>query len=271
MASKGILGTKLGMTQVFDEEAQVVPVTVIQAGPCTVTQVKTVENDGYNALQLAYGSRRKQNKPIRGHLEKAGVASARTLGEIRTDDLVELGTTITAGVFGRGELVDVTGTSKGKGFAGVMKRHNFAGMGDGHGVKKKNRHPGAIGACATPGRTFPGHRMAGRMGHKQVTIQNLEVVDIDTERNLLLIKGAVPGHDGSIVVIRSAVKGPEVPGLTESLEGLQPDEPEVEEVESVEATEDEATEHEATEDEATEAEDEDTEDEDRDEEEGGDA
>ena len=251
MASKGILGTKLGMTQVFDEEAKVVPVTVIQAGPCTVTQVKTVENDGYNALQMAYGSRRKQNKPIKGHLEKAGVASARTLGEIRTDDLVELGARITAGVFTRGELVDVTGTSKGKGFAGVMKRHNFAGMGDGHGVKKKNRHPGAVGACATPGRTFPGQRMAGRMGHKQVTIQNLEVVDVDTERDLLLIKGAVPGHDGSIVVIRSAVKGPEVPGFTESLERVIAEQSEAGPADEVEVDEDTAGQEAAAEPEAS--------------------
>ncbi len=213
MATKGILGTKLGMTQVFDDQARAVPVTVIEAGPCTVTQVKTVDTDGYNALQLAYGSRRKINQPLKGHLAKAGVGSARTLVELRTDELVELGTVITCDVFARGELVDVTGQSKGKGYTGVMQRHGFAGMGDGHGVKKKNRHPGAVGACATPARTFPGQRMAGRAGNQRVTVQNLQVVGVDPERNLILVKGAVPGSNGDVVLLRSAVKGPPpVPG-----------------------------------------------------------
>lgn len=208
MVTKGILGEKLGMTQVYDEDHNAVPVTVIQAGPCTVTQVKTLDNDGYNALQLAFGSRRNLNKPTRGHLNKAGVGSARTLAEVRTDQLLDLGTNVTCEAFVKGELVDVVGRSKGKGFAGVMKRHHFAGMGDGHGVKRKNRHPGAVGMCATPGRTFPGKPMAGRMGGNRVTIQNLEVIDVEAERNLLLIKGAVPGSNGDVVFIQDAVKHP---------------------------------------------------------------
>lgn len=209
MAPKGILGTKLGMTQVFDEDNRVVPVTVIQAEPNTIAQVKTAETDGYTAIQLAYGSRRKVNKPLAGHLAKAGIDSARALVELRVDDpaeLPEVGSTITVDSFARGDLIDITGTSKGKGYAGVMKRHNFAGMGDGHGVKKKNRHPGAVGACATPGRTFKGTRMAGRTGGQRVTVQNLEIVDVDTEHQLLLVKGAVPGSDGQVVLVRAAVK-----------------------------------------------------------------
>jgi large subunit ribosomal protein L3 len=210
MAAKGILGTKLGMTQVFDDENRMVPVTVVEAGPCTVTQVKTVDRDGYSAAQLAYGTRKRVNKPTKGHLAKAGVDTARVLAELRfdgDDELPQLGDTITCDDFARGETIDVTGTSKGKGHAGVMKRHNFHGMGDGHGVKKKNRHPGAVGACATPGRTFRGTRMAGRMGGERVTVQNLEVVDVDTEHGLILVKGAVPGANGSVVFIRAAVKG----------------------------------------------------------------
>jgi len=212
MATKGILGTKLGMTQVFDADNRVVPVTVVQAGPCTVTQVKTSDTDGYTAIQLAFGSRRPKRvtKPIKGHLAKAGIESARTLVELRLDagdELPELGATIAVDVFAAGEAIDVVGTSKGKGYAGVMKRHNFSGMGDGHGIKRKNRHPGAIGACATPGRTFRGMRMAGRMGGERVTIQNLEVVSVDTEHGLLLVKGALPGSNGSIVLVKSAVKG----------------------------------------------------------------
>ena len=209
MATKGILGTKLGMTQVFDEDNRVVPVTVVQAGPCTVTQVKNGETDGYTAIQLAYGDKKKVNKPLAGHLAKAGIESAKVLAELRLDagaDLPELGSTIGVDTFAKGDPIDVTGTSKGKGYAGVMKRHNFRGMGDGHGVKKKNRHPGAVGACATPGRTFKGQRMAGRMGGERVTIQNLEVVDVDTEHSLILVKGAVPGANGSIVFIKDAVK-----------------------------------------------------------------
>ncbi len=184
MASKGILGVKLGMTQVFDDEQRVVPVTVVQAGPCTVTQLKTPETDGYTAVQLAYGTKKHVNKPAAGHLAKAGIDTAKVLVELRLadgDELPELGSTVTVDAFAAGEVIDVTGTSKGKGYAGVMKRHNFRGMGDGHGIKKKNRHPGAVGACATPGRTFKGTRMAGRMGGERVTIQNLKVVSTDTE------------------------------------------------------------------------------------------
>lgn len=208
MATKGILGTKLGMTQVFDDENRMIPVTVVQAGPCTVTQVKTDETDGYRAVQLAFGQRKHVNKPSKGHLDKAGIATTRVLAELRvdTDDLPELGSTITCDVFAKGDPIDVTGTSKGKGYAGVMKRHNFSGMGDGHGVKRKNRHPGAVGACATPGRTFKGWRMAGRMGGERVTVQSLEVVDVDTQHGLILVKGAVPGANGQVVFIKSAVK-----------------------------------------------------------------
>ncbi len=209
MAPKGILGTKLGMTQVFDEDNRVVPVTVVQAEPNTVAQVKTTESDGYTAIQLAYGTRRRVTKPIAGHLAKAGIDRAKVLAELRFDDegdLPELGATIAVDTFAKGDTIDVTGTSKGKGYAGVMKRHNFKGLGDGHGVKKKNRHPGAVGACATPGRTFKGMKMAGRTGGARVTVQNLEVVDIDTEHQLILVKGAVPGSDGQVVFIKSAVK-----------------------------------------------------------------
>jgi large subunit ribosomal protein L3 len=209
MASKGILGTKLGMTQVFDEDGRVVPVTVVQAAPNTVAQVKTVDSDGYTAVQLAYGAPKRVNKPMAGHLAKAGIERANVLAELRLepgDDLPELGATVTVEAFAKGDVIDVTGTSKGKGYAGVMKRHNFKGMGDGHGVKKKNRHPGSVGNASTPGRTFKGQRMAGRMGGERVTVQNLEVVDIDLEHQLILVKGAVPGSDGQVVFIRSAVK-----------------------------------------------------------------
>ncbi len=208
MATKGILGTKLGMTQVFDDENRMVPVTVVQAGPCTVTQVKTQDTDGYSAVQLAFGQRKHVNKPSEGHLKKANVTTTRVLMELRLDgtDLPELGTTIACDVFAKGDPIDVTGTSKGKGYAGVMKRHNFSGMGDGHGVHKKHRHPGAVGACATPGRTFKGWRMAGRMGGERVTVQSLEVVDVDTTHGLILVKGAIPGPNGQVVFIRDAVK-----------------------------------------------------------------
>ncbi|MEY3072274.1 MAG: hypothetical protein RLZZ353_470, partial [Actinomycetota bacterium] len=192
MGTRGILGTKLGMTQVFDDEGRIIPVTVVHASPNTVTQVKRVETDGYTAVQLAFGARKHVTRPMAGHLAKAGVASARSLAEVRLDsedDLPEQGATVGVTTFGRGEMVDVIGTSRGKGYAGVMKRHNFSGMGDGHGVKKKNRHPGSVGACSTPGRTFRGTRMAGRMGGERVTIQNLEVVDVDAENDLILIRG----------------------------------------------------------------------------------
>jgi large subunit ribosomal protein L3 len=212
MGSRGILGTKLGMTQVFDEEGRVVPVTVVHATPNTVSQVKSADKDGYTAVQIAYGAAKRTTRPLAGHLRKAGIESARAITELRMadgDELPELGTSITVATFGTGDLVDVTGTSRGKGYAGVMKRHNFSGMGDGHGVKKKNRHPGSVGACSTPGRTFRGTRMAGRMGGERVTVQNLEVVEVDTERDLILIRGAIPGADGAVVLVRSAVKHPD--------------------------------------------------------------
>jgi large subunit ribosomal protein L3 len=212
MGSRGILGTKLGMTQVFDEEGRVVPVTVVHATPNTVSQVKTADKDGYTAVQIAYGTAKRTTRPLAGHLRKAGLESARAITEMRVaagDELPELGNSIDVSTFGTGDLVDVTGTSRGKGYAGVMKRHNFSGMGDGHGVKKKNRHPGSVGACSTPGRTFRGTRMAGRMGGERVTVQNLQVVEVDTEHDLILIRGAIPGADGQVVLVRAAVKHPD--------------------------------------------------------------
>lgn len=206
MPSKGILGEKLGMTQVFDEEGRVLPVTVVRAGPCPVTQVRTVERDGYAAVQLGYGERKRANKPLAGHFAKAGVAPTRHLVELTLAGELQPGETVTVGQFDVGELVDVTGSSKGKGFAGVMKRHGFAGLGSGHGVHKVHRAPGAIGACATPARVFPGTRMAGRMGGERVTVQRLRLVGVDTERNLLLIKGAIPGASGSLVIVRDTAK-----------------------------------------------------------------
>ena len=208
---KGLLGTKLGMTQVFDENNRVVPVTVIQAGPNVVTQVRTDDNDGYLAVQLAYGAiaPRKVNKPERGHFDKAGVTPRRYLVELRTTDAGEyaVGQEITATVFDAGTLVDVVGTSKGKGTAGVMKRHGFKGLGSSHGTQRKHRSPGSIGGCATPGRVFKGLRMAGRMGNARVTTQNLTVHRVDADNGLLLIKGAVPGPKGGVVFIKSAAKG----------------------------------------------------------------
>jgi large subunit ribosomal protein L3 len=207
----GILGTKLGMTQVFDENNRVVPVTVVHAGPNVVTQVRTPENDGYTAVQLAYGAidPRKVNKPRTGHFTKAGVTPRRHLVELRTADASEytLGQEIKAEAFAAGELVDVSATSKGKGFAGVMKRHGFHGLRATHGVHKKHRSPGSIGGCATPGRVFKGLRMAGRMGNERVTTQNLTVHRVDTERGLLLIKGAVPGPRGGLILVKTAAKG----------------------------------------------------------------
>jgi large subunit ribosomal protein L3 len=205
---KGILGEKLGMTQVFTENGRAVPVTVIAAGPCRVIQVRTVERDGYSAVQLGYGERRRPTKGLAGHFEKAGVEPTRHLVELRTDDAssYELGQEIKADVFEPGERTDVIGVSKGKGFAGVMKRHGFAGLGASHGTERKHRSPGAIGACATPSRVFKGMRMAGHMGHQRVTVLNLEVVEADAERGLLLVKGAVPGPEGGLVMVRSSVK-----------------------------------------------------------------
>ena len=206
----GILGTKLGMTQVFDENNRVVPVTVVQAGPNVVTQVRTAEKDGYQAVQLAYGAidPRRVNKPRGGHFAKAGVTPRRHLVEIRTTDAGEytVGQEITADVFAAGALVDVVGTSKGKGTAGVMKRHGFSGLGASHGTQRKHRSPGSIGGCATPGRVFKGVRMAGRMGRDRVTTQNLTVHRVDADRGLLLIKGAVPGPRGGLLLVKNAAK-----------------------------------------------------------------
>lgn len=208
MASKGILGTKLGMTQVFDDEGRVFPVTVVKAGPCPVTQVRTVERDGYAAVQLGFGETKRVNKPLSGHFAKAGVAPTRYLVEFELDGEFAAGQTVTVDQFAPGQLVDVTGRSKGKGFSGVMKRHGFAGLGAGHGVHKVHRAPGSIGACATPSRVFPGTRMAGRHGGTRITVQSLELVGVDTERNLLLIKGAIPGSNGSLVIVRDGAKAP---------------------------------------------------------------
>jgi large subunit ribosomal protein L3 len=209
----GILGTKLGMTQVFDENNRVVPVTVVQAGPNVVTQIRTPETDGYVAVQLAYGAidPRKVNKPRTGHFAKAGATPRRHLVELRTSDAGEyaVGQEITAEVFETGAVVDVVGTSKGKGTAGVMKRHGFKGLGASHGTQRKHRSPGSIGGCATPGRVFKGLRMAGRMGMARITTQNLTVHRVDTERGLLLIKGAVPGPKGGLLLVKTAAKGPE--------------------------------------------------------------
>ncbi|MFJ1762164.1 50S ribosomal protein L3 [Amycolatopsis sp. NPDC088138] len=208
---KGILGTKLGMTQVFDELNRVVPVTVVKAGPNVVTQVRTQDKDGYTAVQLAFGAvdPRKVNKPRTGHYDKAGVTPRRFLAELRTTDAetYEVGQEITAEVFAAGVEVDVTGTSKGKGYAGVMKRHGFKGQGASHGAQAVHRKPGSIGGCATPGRVFKGLRMAGRMGNDRVTTQNLTVHAVRAEDGLLLIKGAVPGPKGGLLFVRSAAKG----------------------------------------------------------------
>jgi large subunit ribosomal protein L3 len=208
---KGILGTKLGMTQVFDENNRIVPVTVIKAGPNVVTQIRTQDNDGYTAVQLAFGAidPRKVNKPKTGHYAKAGVTPRRYLVELRTTDAgeYEIGQEITAEVFEPGAVIDVTGTSKGKGTAGVMKRHGFKGLGAAHGTQRKHRSPGSIGGASTPGRVFKGLKMAGRMGNVKTTTLSLVVHKVDTERGLLLIKGAVPGPKGGLLLVRSAVKG----------------------------------------------------------------
>jgi large subunit ribosomal protein L3 len=208
---KGVLGEKLGMTQVFDDEGRIVPVTVVQAGPCVVTRVRTPEADGYSAVQIGYGQidPRKVNKPLTGHFEKAGVTPRRHLVELRTDDAAEyeLGQEITVEVFEAGQRIDVTGRSKGKGTAGVMKRHGFKGLGASHGTQRKHRSPGSIGGCATPGRVFKGLRMAGRHGNARTTVQNLTVHAIDADKGLLLIKGAVPGPNGGLILVRSAAKG----------------------------------------------------------------
>jgi large subunit ribosomal protein L3 len=210
-AVKGILGRKVGMTQVWDAEHRVIPVTVIEAGPCRVVQLKTPERDGYSAVQLAFGGTKaaRLTKAQLGHLEKSGGDPTKDLSEMRVDDLspYQVGQVIAADVFQAGERVDVTGISKGKGFTGVMQRHNFKGQGASHGNHKKHRAPGSIGACATPARVFKGMGMPGQHGAQRVTTLNLEVVEGDAERGLLLIKGSVPGANGSLVFVRNAVKG----------------------------------------------------------------
>ncbi len=208
---KGILGAKLGMTQVWDNN-RVVPVTVVQASPNVVTQVRTADKDGYAAVQLAFGAidPRKVNKPEAGHFAKSGAAPRRNVVELRTTDASEytLGQEVTVETFAPGQLVDVTGKTKGKGFAGVMKRHGFHGLRASHGVERKHRSPGSIGACATPARVFRGTKMAGRMGGVRYTVQNLTVQAVDPENNLILIRGAVPGPKGTTVLLRTAAKAP---------------------------------------------------------------
>jgi len=208
---KGLLGEKLGMTQVWDENNRVVPVTVVKAGPCVVTQVKNPEQDGYSSVQIAFGAidPRKVNKPASGHFAKAGVTPRRHLVELRTDDASEytLGQELGVDTFEAGQVVDVVGTTKGKGYAGVMKRHGFAGVSASHGAHRNHRKPGSIGGCATPGRVFKGMRMAGRMGVARQSTQNLTIHAIDAENGLILIKGAVPGPKGGLVLVRTSAKG----------------------------------------------------------------
>ncbi|MBB5116353.1 50S ribosomal protein L3 [Micromonospora echinospora] len=206
---KGILGAKLGMTQVWDNN-KVVPVTVVQAGPCVVSQVRSADKDGYSAVQLAYGviDPRKVKKPVAGHYAKADVAPRRHIVELRTADAADYapGQEVTVEEFPAGAVIDVTGKTKGKGYAGPMKRHGFHGLRASHGVERKHRSPGSIGACATPGRVFKGTRMAGRMGGVRYTVQNLTVQAVDTENNLLLVRGAIPGPKGALVLVRTAAK-----------------------------------------------------------------
>jgi large subunit ribosomal protein L3 len=212
---RGLLGRKLGMTQLWDENNRVVPVTVIDAASNVVTQVRSAETDGYSAIQLGFGDIKgsKVTKPLAGHFDKAGVTPRRHLVEIRTSDAGEytLGQELGVDQFTSGELIDVTGTSKGKGFAGVVKRHGFAGVSASHGAHRNHRKPGSIGGCATPGRVFKGLRMAGRMGVDTITVQNLSVHSVDTEKGLILVKGAVPGPRGTVVVVRTAAKAKETP------------------------------------------------------------
>ena len=209
MSLTAIVGEKVGMTQIFDEEARALPVTVIKAGPCRIVQIRTPETDGYSAVQLGYGRARGANRPASGHYDKAGVEPARRLVEVRVDDVSEfaVGQEIKVeDIFQPGGKADVTGVSKGKGFQGVMKRHNFRGQKASHGAHKIHRAPGAIGACATPARVFKGTKLPGRMGAERVTVLNLAVVGVDAEQGLLLLQGAVPGPKGAMVFVREAVK-----------------------------------------------------------------
>ena len=208
---KAIIGKKLGMTQLFDESGNVIPVTVVEAGPCMVIQKKTVENDGYEAVQVGFGEIKagKVNKPLAGHFAKNDVAPKKTLREFRLEDAsaLNVGDLIKADVFAEGDHIDVTGTSKGKGTAGVIKRWNFSRLKETHGTGPVHRHAGSQGACSSPSRVFKGTKGAGRLGCERVTVQNLEIVQVDAERNLLMIKGAIPGANGSLVMVRDAVKG----------------------------------------------------------------
>lgn len=209
MTLTGIVGSKVGMTQIFDEEARALPVTVIKAGPCRIVQIRTPETDGYSAVQLGYGRDRRPSRPASGHYAKAGVEPARRLVEVRVDDVsgFEVGQEIKVeDIFQTGGKADVTGVSKGKGFQGVMKRHNFRGQKASHGAHKIHRAPGAIGACATPARVFKGTKLPGRMGAERTTVLNLAVVGVDAEQGLLLLQGAVPGPKGAMVFVREAVK-----------------------------------------------------------------
>lgn len=207
---KGLIGKKIGMTQIFDEAGNVIPVTVVEAGPCTVTQIKTVENDGYQAVQVGFGDVKvsRVNKPMKGHFDKADVAPKKTLKEFRLESIdgIEVGNILKADTFEVGEIVDVKGTSKGHGTAGAIKRWNFSRLRMTHGTGPNHRHAGSLGACSSPSRVFKGKKMAGHYGHETVTVQNLKIAKVDAENNLIAIKGAVPGPKGGIVVIADAVK-----------------------------------------------------------------
>lgn len=207
---KGLIGKKIGMTQIFDEAGNAVPVTVVEAGPCVITQIKTMENDGYEAIQVGFGDVKVQrvNKPMKGHFDKANVAPKKTLKEFRLDDISasNVGDILKADVFAAGDIVDVQGTSKGHGTSGAIKRWNFARLRMTHGTGPNHRHAGSLGACSSPSRVFKGKKMAGHYGHETVTVQNLKVVKVDVESNLIAIKGAIPGPKGGIVVIADAVK-----------------------------------------------------------------
>ncbi len=207
---KAIIGKKLGMTQVFSPEGKLIPVTVIEAGPCTVVQKKSIEKDGYEAIQVGFGEAnpKRVTKPLQGHFNKAGVPFKKTLKEFRLEDIsgYEVASEIKCDIFAEGEKVDVTGVSKGKGYAGVIKRHGFSRLKETHGTGPVHRHPGSMGACSTPSRVMKGKKLPGHMGHKQVTVLNLDVVKVDTDRNLILVKGAVPGPRGAVVSVRNTVK-----------------------------------------------------------------
>lgn len=207
---KGLIGKKVGMTQIFDEKGNVIPVTVVEAGPCAVTQIKTMENDGYQAIQVGFGDVKvsRVNKPMKGHFDKADVAPKKTLKEFRLESIdgIEVGNILKADTFEVGEIVDVKGTSKGHGTAGAIKRWNFSRLRMTHGTGPNHRHAGSLGACSSPSRVFKGKKMAGHYGHETVTVQNLTIAKVDAENNLIAIKGAIPGPKGGIVVIADAVK-----------------------------------------------------------------